>query len=377
MSRVVIVQKSLPHYRVPFFEGLRARLAADGIELVVVYGQPTGDEALKADSIELSWGRSVVNRTIAVGPRALLWQPVLGHVRAGDLVIVEQASKLLVNYVLIARQLNRRVRVAFWGHGRNLRASGRSRYGEAIKRSLSRRVHWWFAYTGLSSELVAGLGFAPERITVVQNAIDTRELADARERLSASDLDKVRDHLGLQGDNVAIFCGALYREKRLEFLLEAAQTVRALVPDFELVVIGAGPDQGMIEAAAAAHPWIHPAGAVFGADKAPFFELARTLLLPGLVGLAIVDSFVFETPLVAIDGPGHSPEIEYLENGGNGLLLPEGTTPEQYGEAVAAILLDSGARQRLGEGCRASARQYTVENMVERFAAGVQRALAL
>lgn len=374
--RVVIVQKFVPQYRVAFFDGLRARLAASGIELVLVYGQPSGEEATKADSTEVSWGRRVVNRTISLRGRHLLWQPVLGQIRAGDLVVVEQASKLLVNYVLLVRQLRRRLRVAFWGHGRNLRSRAQSRPGEAVKRWLSRRVHWWFAYTSHSSAVVAELGFPAERLTTVQNAIDTAELARARAGVSRASLAASRDRLGLRSDNVAIFCGALYREKRLEFLLEAAEATRKLVPDFELVVLGAGPDQHMVEQAAAMHDWIHYVGPTFGAGKAPYFMLSRAMLIPGLVGLAVVDSFVFETPLVAIDGPGHAPEIEYLEHDRNGLLLPEGCTPTQYAEAIAGMLLDPGQRRRLADGCRESAGRYTVESMVEHFADGVERALS-
>jgi glycosyltransferase involved in cell wall biosynthesis len=373
--RVVIIQKSLPHYRVPFFDGLRRRLAQEGTELVLVYGQPLGEEAKKDDSVELPWGRRIVNRTIPVRQRLLVWQPVLRHIRTGDLVIVEQASKLLVNYVLLALQRPRKLRVAFWGHGRSINSS-RSRVGEAIKRFVSRQAHWWFAYTARSGDLVTGLPFPTERVTVVQNAIDTDDLADARAGLTADDLDKVRNRLGLRSENVAIFCGALYREKRLEFLLEAAEAVRARMPDFELIVLGAGPDRELVETAAARRPWIHCVGAVFGSEKAAYFELARALMIPGLVGLAVVDSFVFETPLVAVEGPWHAPEIEYLEHGHNGLLLPEGLAPEAYGEVVAGLLSDPERHQRLIEGCRVSAARYTVENMVERFAEGVQRALA-
>jgi glycosyltransferase involved in cell wall biosynthesis len=376
MNRVVVVQKSVPHYRVPFFEGLRRRLADEGTELVLVYGQPVGEEAQKDDSVELAWGRRIVNRTFSVRRRLLVWQPVLRHLRAGDLVIVEQASKLLVNYVLLALQRTGRVRVAFWGHGRNLSAGPQSRLGEAVKRFVSRQVHWWFAYTARSGELVAGLPFPAERVTAVQNAIDTRELADARRSLTADDVAKVRDRLNLRSENVAIFCGALYRQKRLEFLLEAAAAVRARVPDFELIVLGAGPDRALVDAAAADGPWIHCVGPVFGAEKAAYFEVARALLLPGLVGLAVVDSFVFETPLVAIDDPGHAPEIEYLEHERNGLLLAPGTTAEAYADAVAGLLSDPGRHQRLTGGCRTAATRYTVENMIERFADGVLRAVA-
>ena len=98
--------------------------------------------------------------------------------------------------------------------------------------------------------------------------------------------------------------------------------------------------------------------------------------MPGLVGLAIVDSFATGCPLVTVDLPSHSPEVEYLEDGVNGVLPPRRhRAPVQYGEHVAGLLGDPAALQRLRDGCAVSAATYTVDAMVERYAEGVLAAL--
>ena len=85
-------------------------------------------------------------------------------------------------------------------------------------------------------------------------------------------------------------------------------------------------------------------GPVFGDETAADLLRQSTLLLmPGLVGLAVVDSFATGCPLVTVDLPFHSPEIEYLENGVNGVCLPAGTTPTAYAEAVVELLGDPRA----------------------------------
>ena len=43
-GEVAIVQRRLPHYRVPLFEQLRERLQADGIRLRLLHGEPTEAE---------------------------------------------------------------------------------------------------------------------------------------------------------------------------------------------------------------------------------------------------------------------------------------------------------------------------------------------
>ena len=102
-----------------------------------------------------------------------------------DLVVVEQANRQLVNYRLLLRSaLRHRPRVVFWGHGGNLQASGPlAALGERIKRSLSRRAHWWLAYTEGSADRVAALGFPRDRITVVQNAVEVAPPASPPERV--------------------------------------------------------------------------------------------------------------------------------------------------------------------------------------------------
>jgi glycosyltransferase involved in cell wall biosynthesis len=372
---VTIVTKSLPHYRVPFFEALRSELDRSGVTLRLVYGLPNEEEVKKRDFATIPWGHPIRNRMISVGKRSVWWQPCSELVRGSDLVIVEQASKLLLGYVLLARQMLGGARVAFSGHGRNFQGHLASHLGETVKRVVSRWPHWWFAYTELSADVVRQLRYPADRITVTQNSIDTTALRLRRAATSEEELAALRRRRGIEGRNVGIFVGGLYAEKRVPFLIEAALALRRRVPDFELIVIGAGPDQDLIERAAREHRWIHYPGACLGTDKVPYFGLSRVMLLPGLVGLAVLDSFALEVPLVTIDLPYHSPEISYLRHDENGLLLPAGTGPEEYATAVAGLLSDDGAGERLRAGCRVAAQRYTLEAMVGRFAEGVLRAL--
>lgn len=373
--RVVIIQRVLTHYRIPFFEKLRSYLLDQGILLDVVYGDPYGAEARKRDTGVLEWGRPIKNRVLRVAQRELTWQPCLKLLRGADLVIVEQASRLLLNYLLFVGQRLGGPKVALWGHGQNLNAPVASRTGEAVKRALSRQPHWWFAYNDFSAQIVSRLGFPPERITSVQNTIDVTTLREQRQRITEMDVAKVRERLGLVGRNVGIFSGGLYAEKRIEFMFAAAHEARALLPDFELIVIGAGPEEALVAETAQRTDWIHWVGPLFDEEKAAHFAVARVVLMPGLVGLAVMDSFALEVPMITVDLPSHSPEIEYLLDGINGLKLESGATASEYAHVVHDLLRDEALHERLREGCRRAAETYTLEAMVERFAKGVIAAL--
>lgn len=373
--RVAIVYKSLPQYRRRFFELLRQRLDQLGVELVLVYGQAGAKDAAKKDTVNLPWAHRIENTIVRVAGRELYWQPCLGLVRGAELVIAEQASKLLVNYLLQLFNLLGVQRFAFWGHGKNFQAHEGSRLGEWLKRLVSSKVHWWFTYNEISSRVVRELGFPQQRITSVQNAIDTRALIAARRRLEPEQLEALKRELGVTGDNVCIFSSSMYREKRLGFLIEACLLIRAQVPDFQMIFIGAGPEDHLVSEAAQKYPWLHYLGPRFDAAKVPYFALSKLLLMPGLVGLGVLDAFALEVPLVTTDLPYHSPEIEYLNDSVNGVIVAQSQDAAAYAAAVVELLRDDLLRDGLVQGCREAAARYTVEEMVERFAAGVLRAL--
>lgn len=375
--RVVILYRYVPRYREAFYRLLRDRLAADGIDLDVIYGQPIGEDASKADAAELEWGIRITNRSLALGRKAVCWQPAWGLVRDADLVIVEQASRLLVNYPLLARQRWGGPPVAMWGHGVNLQAdtSLASRLGETVKRRYSTWPHWWFAYTEGSARLVRSLGYPDERITVVRNAFDTRRLAEDVRSASPVDVEAFCAARGVPPGRRCLFIGSLYQEKRLPFLLEAAARVAQVVPSFHLIVAGAGPLRSWMEEQAARHGWLSYVGPVQGRDKARLLAASEAILLPGGVGLAVQDSFVAGTPVVTTARGFHGPEIEYIEDGMNGVIVPEAGDASAFAEAVLRLLTCEREREKLRIGCIATSSDLTVERMAERFGAGVRAAL--
>ncbi len=362
----------MPHYRVPFFEGLRAALAQKGIELDFVYGKPTGADAAKKDTATLPWARQVDLKVIHMGSSELVWHPVLGELGRYDLVITEQANRTLINYLLLFRQMMGR-RFAFWGHGRNLQddpASLKNRF----KALYTNRCHWWFAYAeGVKQRLIQD-GFPAERITAVQNSIDTNGLARDVAAVSPDRVQALRRELGFEDSaRVGIYCGGMYEEKQIPLLLEAARKIKAAVPQFHLLAVGSGPEAHLFQEASSHLGWVHAVGPKFGVEKATHFALAELFLMPGLVGLGVLDSFVTGVPMITTRYPFHSPEIDYLHDGINGLIT--GISADEYARGVIDLLNDQPRLNTLRAGAKASAGRYTMEAMVANFAEGIERAL--
>jgi glycosyltransferase involved in cell wall biosynthesis len=369
-TRILVVQRHLTHYRLPFFETLRRTLAERGCELDVAYGDGTPEETAKQDDGELAWGTRLPTTRYFAGGR-VCWQPFGAQLAAADLVVMTAENKLIYNLNVQLRE--RLARVVLWGHGGNLQGRHDS-LRERFKRRVARRADWWLAYTEFSRPLILESGFPAERITVLDNAVDTRDMLEMRARVTPASSAALRAHWGLGDGPVGIFVGSIYSEKRIEFLLDAAARVQAEVPGFQFVIVGAGVQQPLVEAFCRSHPWARYVGVLLGPQKIEAMALSSVMLNPGLVGLGVLDSFVCEVPMVTTECGLHSPEISYLAHGHNGLMTPN--TMDAYVAGVLQVLRDPRHRATLVQGCRESAAKYTVENMARNFSDGVQACLS-
>jgi len=213
-------------------------------------------------------------------------------------------------------------------------------------------------------------GFPRERVSIMCNTTDTASFRQALAQVTEADLQAFRARWHVQPDAaVGLFCGSLYADKHVEFLVDAAHLIRRAIPEFELVIAGGGPQADLARRLASSVKWMHYVGPLFGADKAACFRTAKVFLNPGLVGLSVVDALCSGLPVFSTDVPIHSPEIEYLRSGVNALI--SAFDREQYAEAVSSVLRQEPLYNRLREGALHSADAFSLENMVENIASGI------
>lgn len=368
--KVVIVERQLLQYRLEFYENLRHILDQQDIDLQLLIGMGTPAEAQKKNEISLSWARHIP--TYYLFGSSLCWQPFGEYAKDADLVIVMHENKILYNLWLMS--FGRPKRLAFWGHGRNMQSDKPNGLKERFKRWTINKVDWWFAYTESSADLVVQAGFPSQCTTVVENAVDTEKLARLCATVSTLDAQLRRTELGLANGPVALYLGSLYKEKRLDFLIEAAVKIRQRVPHFQLLIAGAGPEQMQIEIAAQQYSWIHYLGPVQGKEKALALVLADIILNPGLVGLGILDAFASGTPMFTTDCGLHSPEISYLASGQNGVMTDDNV--ETYVDVVSQALQHPDTLSALRKGALLSAPRYTIGNMVNLYQNGIRACLS-
>ena len=154
-------------------------------------------------------------------------------------MIAEHGNRLALNYLLLAagQPVVRVLRSSAMGSICRATAGLREHW----RRILARTPNWWFAYTDGTADRVVSAGFPANRMTVVQNAVDTSGLTEL-------DIPKRPGR--------CIYVGSLYEAKRLRLLLEAADGIAANVPQFELIVVGDGPLRPWLQSEAEIRPWL-------------------------------------------------------------------------------------------------------------------------
>ncbi len=373
MKKVLFIQRYLPHFRKEFFDGLKKSCEASNIHLDLVSSKIYGKDSGKIKEIDLEWGITVPLTIFQFLGQTFYWQKEVNQLGKYNLIILQQSNRDLLNWFFLLFRKRHTNKLAFIGHGRNMQSS-QSSLGNKIKRFFINQVDAWFAYNENVSKYLLENGVPNIKITSFDNTIDTKQLIDSYESVTEDELRALKEEMDILSDNIAIYCGGLYQEKRLDFLIKSCHLIKKKVDDFHLVILGNGPERNKVEQAAAMHTWIHYIGGKYDFfNKAKYFKISKILLNPGLVGLVILDSFATMTPLVTTNYPYHSPEIAYLKNRENGVMTENNI--EAYSENVIRILLQDHELKNLENGCKKAREMYTMENSISKFMNGIERLL--
>lgn len=236
------------------------------------------------------------------------------------------------------------------------------------------RVDWWFSYTDATTKILLKDGYPKDRISTLNNAIDNetfiRDMESVDDDMRAKILRLIdADELSV----IALFCGSLYLDKRLHYMIEAADIVSKHINNFRLIIIGDGPDSNQIDCATQSRPWMKWVGTQTGVNKASYFRIADFIFNPGAVGLHILDSFCSGVPMITCADAKHGPEISYIKHGENALMVDGG--PSSYANEIIDLVSNPTRLRLLQQGALKSAEKYTLVGMVNNFVEGIEQCL--
>jgi glycosyltransferase involved in cell wall biosynthesis len=368
--KVLVLQEQVPAYRVPFFRLLADELGSRNLDLCVLSSSvlPGLDELgfRHEHVLTLRGGLSALETIYRQRPAAL----ILPH----DARFAPVAA--------ITRLLQSRGRKQlFWGMGlarrysvapahdsrplavvrRDGAASARARHlaAEAVRRSMLSKCDHYLSYTELSTANLLNKGYDEARITTLNNAVEL--LATSEQVMKAR-------RVPFQ----TLFVASLAEDKEPLAAVAIVDRLRLLAPGTTLSIVGDGPLRPLCEQAANGREWVHYHGPQRGPDLRELALKSDIAIIPGRVGLALLEMASAGLPMATFGASFHGAEIAYLEDGVNGLFLDRNINTAA--KMLAALLTDRSALGRMRNGALSTARRHTVRNMAANFATGVTRA---
>jgi glycosyltransferase involved in cell wall biosynthesis len=210
-------------------------------------------------------------------------------------------------------------------------------------------------YTEEGRDLAVNLKLLPYAKTFfANNTLDTREIWHNQ----AFEVNKT-------DPKVLLFIGRLIKSKRLDLLLRYFEELKARLPGTRLIVIGDGPEAGLIKAVIEKDKAVTWFGAVVDeAHIAAIMGQAHAVFVPGWSGLSIVHAFCYGKPYMTIKGP-HPPEISYLIDHQTGLIL-SGNIGDDC-NMIASFLCNQAAYEEVCHNAFRKAKSLSVENWCEQI----------
>lgn len=328
MSRVLVVQDHVPRYREGLYREIQKQLAEIGADLKVISGQPSGHIAHRADSAEHGYDMVGSKTFVIPGLGQVRRHDVAGYVKSADLVVGELATLNATTWELLRER--RRLPIVLWGHGGAFVQRG-SLLRSVMESAVARSAAHIMTYTRAGKRMLVNNGVRPEKITAIGNSTDTAPL---RSVITQAKLERHPRHF--------FYVGGLDKDKRIDFLIDAARAASSIAPDFHLTIYGKGELEQQVADFSVRHDFLTYAGRAGQKELVEAATRCAAVWMPGRVGLVAADCLALGLPMFSTDFNYHAPEIEFLVEGES--LHTLSNDPGGYAEEAlhAAGKLSSG-----------------------------------
>lgn len=215
---------------------------------------------------------------------------------------------------------------------------------------------------GVKQHLI-GQGILSERIEVIYNGVDLKELVPIANIASA------KKNIGMDADALVVgLIGRLSSEKGHDWFFAAASPIAHEIPQARFLIVGDGPRRAELEALVKQHEMAAQTEFVgYQSDILPWMAAVDILVLPSLSheGLAyvLIEAGALRKPTITSPVGGNA---EAVMDGETGLLVPVNDVPALTA-ALRHLLIDGHERERLGNAAQRRVENlFTVAQMVEK-----------
>lgn len=177
---------------------------------------------------------------------------------------------------------------------------------------------------------------------IQQKLIEPSKAFWANNTLDETEIQKYYQFTSPPKDEIRIlFIGRLIPTKKVGLLIKYFEALEKKFAkrseSLKLDIIGDGPEATIVEDAVRKNNNINWYGKLVDEEEiAPHMKKASVVFIPGHSGLSVNHAFMYGRPYITIKGVDHAPEIGYLDDEKNGLIL-KGTFTENTNQIIELL----------------------------------------
>ena len=365
---VLAFQPRIAKYREKLWPEVKNVLDQKGIDFRL-YVSRNGDPRQTGDAID--------SQVAEVGPKFRTFRGLRVHLTGlrelarslgSNHVFAEFALRNLDVFLLSLLPRGTRPSIALMGHSPQFIEG--NRVVQLLRNLFLRRADWFFAYTPQECDRLELCGFPAERITVVNNTVDTDGLRESLDRVTEEDLCHFVNSRSLTPGKTGLFLGTIDGHKDIDYVLATARHLWLADPEFRVLIAGSGRDLSRVEQISDARPEIEILGRVVDSRKALALRAADIILCPRGIGLVAVDSLVAGVPIASLLGNKHGPEVDFLDRT-TSFFAPSHTSPEGFAQFVLEAVSNPQRLDQMRLAGKTRADSLSIQTMSHSVANGI------
>lgn len=291
--------------------------------------------------------------------------------------VTEFALGIISNYLLLFLRPFLKYKLILWSHGYNIKTGFHPEKSFADKLRI-----WWMnkadaviLYGQKGKKMLARYVKNNKKIFVAQNTLDTTILLGIRDKLDKIGKEEIKKQLGFTKKYNLIYVGRLLKEKEPNRLIDLYKIISKKIDNIELHIVGNGPMMGELKMKTKNLRIRFWGGINEDEATGKMLYASDLMVMPGYLGLSIVHAFCFGCPVVSqkqgVNGPFHSPEIEYVIDGKTGFLTPYDNN-KLMAEIIIDYLLDEAKSKEMKQEIRKMIEKVcSLDNMIRGFSEAI------
>lgn len=345
MKRVLVIQRSLTHYRKLLLNYIQMQGEYE-IDIVSIAQKVSHDnncytftakEIVRYKNYHIQYSKGMIDF-------------IKNRYKDYDYIILEGATNI-INNMSICRFLKRNhFPYIVWDAGRrkNSKMSLLRRLMQTKLEYVWKNAAAIIAYSTYAKKYFEEIGISKNKIFVCQNTLYVKAFDNQIEEIAPIEIDVIRKQYAPEKRKLVLYVGAVEQRKRIKDLIDAIKIINEKTSIANLVVVGGGEQLEELKEYVANRKDVYLLGPIIeGVIK--YFMAADVFVLPSEGGLSLNQAMICGKPIIASSADGT--ELDLIEDGKNGFLFEE---KDIYGliQKINAVLENEKMCEEMGRKSR-------------------------